>query len=91
MNEGRSVTKIGQRADLETISRATAPAETRYRGAVDVKRAADLYARARTLRQIGAALGVPWTAEGDQLRRAGVTMRRGAPPDPASGEDQDVY
>jgi IS5 family transposase len=47
---------------------------------VDVKRAADLYAQGRTLRQIGAELGVPWTAVGYQLRRAGVTMRRGAPP-----------
>jgi hypothetical protein len=47
---------------------------------VDVKRAADLYAQGRSLRQIGAELGVPWTAVGHQLRRAGVTMRRGAPP-----------
>jgi hypothetical protein len=46
----------------------------RYRGAVDVKRAADLYAQGRTLRQIGAELGVPWTAIGDY----GVTARHGA-------------
>jgi hypothetical protein len=47
---------------------------------VDVKRAADLYSQGRTLRQIGAELGVPWTAVGHQLRRVGVTMRRGGPP-----------
>jgi hypothetical protein len=52
----------------------------RYRGAVDVKRAADLYAEGWTLRQIGAELGVPWTAVGHQLRQAGITMRRGGPP-----------
>jgi hypothetical protein len=33
------------------------PAETRYVGAVDVERAADLYAKGWTLRQIGAELG----------------------------------
>jgi hypothetical protein len=33
-----------------------------------------------SLRQIGAELGVPWTAVGHQLRGAGVTMRRGGPP-----------
>ena len=32
------------------------------------------------VRQIGAELGVPWTAVSHQLRRAGVTMRRGGPP-----------
>jgi len=47
---------------------------------VDVERAADLYAQGRTLRQISAELGVPWTAVSHQLRRAGVTMRRGGPP-----------
>jgi hypothetical protein len=36
-------------------------------GAVDTKRAADLYAEGRTLRQIG-ELGVAWTAVGHQLR-----------------------
>jgi hypothetical protein len=51
----------------------------RYRSAVDVKRAAELYVQGRTLRQIGAELGVPWTAVSHQLRRAGVTMRRGGP------------
>jgi hypothetical protein len=51
---------------------------------VDVKRAADLYAQGWTLRQIGVELSVPWTAVGDQLRRAGVTMRSGARPHPAS-------
>ena len=44
---------------------------------MDVERAAGLYAQGFTLRQIGAELGVPWTAAGHQLRRAGVTMRRG--------------
>ena len=39
------------------------PTVTRDRGAVDVKRAADLYAQSRSLRQIGAELGVPWTAQ----------------------------
>jgi hypothetical protein len=34
---------------------------------VDVKRAADLYAQGRTLRQIGAELGIPWTAMSHQL------------------------
>jgi predicted DNA-binding transcriptional regulator AlpA len=54
---------------------------------VDVKRAADLYAQGRSLRQIGAELGVPWTAVGHQLRRAGITMRHGGPPPhPASTE-----
>jgi hypothetical protein len=46
---------------------------------VDAKRAADLYAQGLTLRQIGAELGVPWTAVSQQLRRAGVTMRRSGP------------
>jgi hypothetical protein len=45
------------------------PAETRCGGAVDVKRAADMYAQGRTLRQIGTKLGVPWTAVSQQLRR----------------------
>jgi len=52
-------------------------AETRYGDAVDVKRAADLYAQGWTLRQIGAELGVTATTMSHQLRRAGVTMRRG--------------
>ena len=55
----------------------TDPAETRYGAAVDVKRAAELYAQGRTLRQIGAELGVTATTVSHQLRRAGVTMRRG--------------
>jgi hypothetical protein len=41
--------------------------------AVDVGRAADLYAQGRTLRQIGAELGVHWSTVGQQLQRAGVT------------------
>jgi lambda repressor-like predicted transcriptional regulator len=44
---------------------------------VDVKRVADLYAQGWTLRQIGAELGVTATTVSHQLRRAGVTMRRG--------------
>jgi hypothetical protein len=57
-----------------------ARAENRYGCAVDVQRAADLYAQGRSLGQLGAELGVPWTAVGHQLRRAGVTIRRGGPP-----------
>jgi hypothetical protein len=55
---------------------------------VDVKRAADLYSQGRSLRQIGAELGVPWTAVGHQLRQAGVTMRRGGPPAHPASTDQ---
>jgi hypothetical protein len=47
---------------------------------VDAERAADLYAQGWTLRQIGAELGVPWNAVGQQLQRVGVTMRRGGTP-----------
>jgi hypothetical protein len=43
-----------------------------------------LYAKGRTLRQIGAELGVHWSTVGQQLQMAGVTMRRGAPAHPAS-------
>jgi len=64
---------------------------------VDVKRAADLYAQGKTLRQIGAELGVSRTTVSEQLRQAGVTMRRGGPPaHPASTQqilelrDQDL-
>jgi hypothetical protein len=64
----------------ETVSWKADPVETRYGGAVDVVRAADLCSQGRSLRQIGAELGVPWTAVSHQLRRAGVTMRRGGPP-----------
>jgi hypothetical protein len=55
------------------------PAATRYGGAVDVKRAADLYAQGRTLRQIGAELGVTATTISQQVQGAGVTMRRSGP------------
>ena len=51
---------------------------------MDVKRAADLYAQGWNLRQIGAELGVTATTVSEQLRRAGVTMRHGAPAHPAS-------
>jgi DNA-directed RNA polymerase specialized sigma24 family protein len=44
---------------------------------VDVERAADLYTQGWTLRQIGAELGVAAATVSHQLRRAGVTMRRG--------------
>jgi Sigma-70, region 4/Homeodomain-like domain len=57
-----------------------ASAETRYGGAVDINRAADLYAQGWTVRQIGAELGVTGTTVSDQLRRAGVTLRRGGAP-----------
>jgi hypothetical protein len=55
------------------------PAETRYGGAVDVKRAADLYAQGPTLRQIGAERDAAWTVVGHQRARTGVTMRGGGP------------
>jgi hypothetical protein len=51
---------------------------------VDLERAANLYAQGWTLRQIGAELSLTETTVSDQLRRAGVTMRRGVPPLPAS-------
>ena len=54
---------------------------------MDVKRAADLYAQGLTLRQIAAELGVTETTISDQLRRAGVSMRRSGPQaHPASTE-----
>jgi hypothetical protein len=57
--------------------RARCRTATRYGGAVDVERAADLYTQGWTLRQIGAELGVAAATVSHQLRRAGVTMRRG--------------
>ena len=63
------------------------PAETRYGDGVDVKRAADLYAEGWTLRQIGAELGVHWSTVSQQLQKAGITMRRGAPAHPASTQE----
>ena len=67
--------------DVHTaVERATALSVRRYAAAVDVKRAADLYAQGWTLRQIGAELGVHWSTVSQQPRRAGVTMRRGGPP-----------
>jgi hypothetical protein len=47
-------------------------------------------ARGRGLRQISAELGVPWTAVSHQLRRAGVTMRRGGPPAHSASTQQIV-
>jgi hypothetical protein len=52
---------------------------TRYGGPVDVEHAADLYARGWTVREIGAELGLSSTTVSEQLRRAGVTMRRSDP------------
>jgi hypothetical protein len=47
---------------------------------VDVERAADLYTQGWTLRQVGTELGVSSTTVSEQLRRAGVAVRRGGPP-----------
>jgi transcriptional regulator with XRE-family HTH domain len=55
---------------------------------VDVERAANLYAQGKTLRQIGAELGVSRTTVSEQLRGAGVTMRRGGPSAHAASTDQ---
>ena len=61
--------------------------DTRHRGAVDVKRAADLYAMGWTLREIGAELGIHWSTVSERLQSAGITMRSGGPPaHPASTE-----
>jgi hypothetical protein len=51
------------------------PALAGYRGAVDVQRAADLYAQGWTLRQISAELGVHWSTVSQHLKSAGVTIR----------------
>jgi transposase-like protein len=56
------------------------PAESRHGGAVDVQRAADLYAQGLTLRQIGAELGVHWSTVSEQLQRVGITIRSSGPP-----------
>ena len=56
------------------------PAETRYRGAVDVKRAANLYAQGRSLRQIGPELGVPWTRRGPSTSMPVLTGDAGVAP-----------
>jgi len=55
---------------------------------VDVQRAAALYAHGWTLRQIGGELGLSETTLSDQLRRAGVSMRRGGPPAHPASTDQ---
>jgi DNA-binding transcriptional regulator LsrR (DeoR family) len=49
----------------------------RYAATVDVERAADMYAQGRTLREIGAELGLTATTVSQQLKSAGVTIRRG--------------
>jgi Sigma-70, region 4 len=38
-----------------------------------------MHAEGRTLRQIGADLGIHWSTVSQQLQRAGVTMRSGGP------------
>jgi len=63
----------------DTLYDGVRPRSARYGGAVDVKHAADLYAQGRTLRQIGAELGVHWSTVSQQLQRAGITTRRGGP------------
>ena len=55
---------------------------------MDVERAADLYAKGWTLRQIGAELSVHWSTVSQQLQRAGVTMRRSGPPAHAASTQQ---
>jgi hypothetical protein len=39
-----------------------------------------LYGEGRSLRQIGAELGVHWSTVSQQLQNAGITMRRAGPP-----------
>jgi hypothetical protein len=51
-----------------------------YGDAVDVERAADLYAQCRTLGEVGAELGVHWSTVSQQLQSAGIAMRSGTPP-----------
>jgi hypothetical protein len=46
---------------------------------VDVQRAADLYSRGWTLRQIGAELGIHSSTVSQQLRSAGIAMRSAGP------------
>jgi lambda repressor-like predicted transcriptional regulator len=55
---------------------------------VDVTHAADLYAQGWTVRQIAAELNLSRTTIIEQLRRAGVTMRRGGPPAHATSTQQ---
>jgi DNA-binding NarL/FixJ family response regulator len=57
---------------------------------VDVERAADLYAKGWTLRQIGAELGVHWSTVSEQLQSAGNTMRSSGPPAHPASTDQIV-
>jgi hypothetical protein len=66
---------VGRSAKVLVAKRAAA--QTRYRGAVDVKRAADLYGQGWTLREIGGELGVHWSTVSQQLQSAGATMRSG--------------
>jgi hypothetical protein len=63
------------RTPSQKLNEPYAPAQTRYGRAVDVKRAAGLYAQGRTLRQIGAELGVTADTIRWHLRQAGVAMR----------------
>jgi predicted DNA-binding transcriptional regulator AlpA len=64
------------------------PAKTRYGGAVDIERAADLYVQGWTLRQVANELALTEATVSDQLRRAGVTMRRSGPPAHSAATDQ---
>jgi IS30 family transposase len=57
---------------------------------VDVNRAADLYALGWTLRQIAAELNLTQSTVSEQLRRAGVTMRRTGPPAHAASTERIV-
>ena len=57
---------------------------------MDVNRAADLYTQGWTLRQIGAELGVSRTTVSEQLRQAGVTMRRACSQVLADALDQNL-
>ena len=72
------------RRHRDSSERARCRTETRHRGEVDFERAADLYTQGWSLRQIGAELAISSTTVNEQLRRAGVAMRRGAPAHPAS-------
>jgi hypothetical protein len=79
---------LGEDTKTLTPAWAALPALNRYGGAVDVKRAADLYTQGWTLRQVGAALGVHWSTVSEQLQSAGITMRSGGPPAHAASTQQ---
>jgi hypothetical protein len=64
-HDGDSVSERCHR--LQLASRGSG--HRRYGCAVDVKRAADLYAQGRSLGEIGAELGVHWSTVSQQLPR----------------------